>query len=45
MEAIAAAITSHWNAAKVYRERVFWPAAESWLLSAYHFTSGGKLIK
>jgi hypothetical protein len=45
LENIAAAIASHWNAAKAYRERLFWPSAESWLRPAYHFTRGGKLIK
>jgi hypothetical protein len=57
LETIAAALTSHWNAAaKAYREKLFWPEASSWLgafLSrdgrdewpAYHFTKGGRLIK
>jgi hypothetical protein len=45
LESVAAAIAAHWNAAKAYREHLFWPAAESWLRSAYHFTNGGKLIK
>jgi hypothetical protein len=45
LESIAAAIASHWNAAKAYHERLFWPEAASWLESAYHFTRGGKLIK
>ena len=45
LETIAAAIASHWNATKTYRERLFWQGPESWLRSAYHFTNGGKLIK
>lgn len=49
IESIAAVITSHWNAAKAYRERSFWPEAQSWFRTldprSYHFTSGGKLIK
>ena len=45
LESIAAAIASHWNAAKAYRERLFWPDPASWLESAYHFTRGGKLIR
>jgi hypothetical protein len=28
---VAEAVAAHWNAAKAYRERVFWPTAESWL--------------
>ncbi len=31
LETIAASIASHWNAAKAYRERLFWQGAESWL--------------
>ena len=32
LEAIAAVIASHWNAAaKAYREKLFWPEAASWL--------------
>jgi hypothetical protein len=45
LESIAAVIASHWNAAKAYREQLFWPDAASWLQSAYHFTRGGKLIR
>jgi hypothetical protein len=51
LEAIAAVVAEHWNAAKAsYRERLFWPTAtnwlrEAWLRDAYHFTNGGKLIK
>jgi hypothetical protein len=47
LEAIAEVIAAHWHAAKACPERRFWPSAESWLRSAYHyhFTSGGKLIK
>ena len=45
LESIAEVLTSHWNAAKAYQEHLFWPSAESWVHSAYHFTSGGKLIK
>jgi hypothetical protein len=48
LEAIAAVITSHWNAAaKAYREKLFWPDAASWLGEAptYHFAKGGKLIR
>ena len=48
VETIAEVVAAHWNAAKAsYRERLFWPAATSWLreTTAYHFTSGGKLIR
>ncbi len=45
LDSIAAAIASHWNAAKAYHERLFWPDAASWLESAYHFTRGGRLIR
>jgi hypothetical protein len=46
LETVAAAITSHWNAAaKAYRERLFWPDPASWLNPVYHLTRGGKLIK
>jgi hypothetical protein len=45
LDSIAAAIASHWNAAKAYRERLFWPDAASWLEPVYHFTRGGKLIR
>jgi len=45
LEAIAAVIASHWNAAKAFREQSFWPDTASWLSPAYHFTKGGKLIK
>lgn len=31
LEAIAAAIAAHWNAAKAFREQSFWPDAASWL--------------
>ncbi len=45
LEAIAAAIAAHWNAAKAFREQTFWPDAASWLDPVYHFAKGGKLIK
>lgn len=45
LEAIAAAIAAHWNAAKAFREQTFWPDTESWLKPIYHFAKGGKLIK
>jgi hypothetical protein len=48
LEAIAAVIASHWNAAKAFREQTFWPDAASWLDSTwgpYHIARGGKLIK
>jgi hypothetical protein len=45
LEAIAAVVAAHWNDAKAYRERLFWPTAESWLRPAYHFTRGGRLIR
>ena len=50
LDAIAEIVAAHWNAAKAsYRERLFWPAATSWLrdrtTSPYHFANGGKLIK
>jgi poly(3-hydroxyalkanoate) synthetase len=50
LEAIAKVIASHWTAAKTDQERSFWPTATNWLreqasATAYHFTSGGKLIK
>ncbi len=49
LESIAEVAASHWNAAKAsYREQLFWPTATSWLrerVNAYHFTSGGKLIR
>ncbi len=41
LESIAAVIASHWNAAKVYRQRSFWPHAESWLRSLALTTSPG----
>jgi len=31
LEAIAAVIAAHWNAAKTFREQTFWPDTESWL--------------
>jgi hypothetical protein len=31
LETIAAVIAAHWNAAKAYREKLFWPEATSWL--------------
>jgi len=52
LEAIAAVVAEHWNAARAsYRERSFWPTATNWLretydfTDTYHFTNGGKLIK
>jgi len=50
IETIAEVVAAHWNAAKAYHERLFWPTATSWLRgdetdNTYHFTSGGKLIK
>jgi poly(3-hydroxyalkanoate) synthetase len=50
LETIARVVAEHWNAAKSYHERSFWPTARSWLreqatATAYHLTSGGKLIK
>ena len=45
VEAIAAAIAAHWNAAKAFREQTFWPDAASWLDRTYHFAKGGRLIK
>jgi hypothetical protein len=49
LENIAAAIASHWNATKACSGRSFWPEAQSWFRSldprAYHFASGGKLIR
>ncbi len=56
LETIAAVIAAHWNAAKAYREKLFWPEASSWLDAclgndrgsespAHHFARGGKLIK
>ncbi len=30
LDHIAAVVAAHWEAAKAYRERVFWPAATSW---------------
>ena len=45
LESVAEVIASHWNAAKAYRERLFWPDAASWLQAAYHLTRGGRLIK
>ena len=45
LEAIAAVIAAHWNAAKTFREQTFWPDAESWLSPVYHFAKGGKLIR
>lgn len=31
LEAIAAVIAAHWNAAKAFREQSFWPDTGSWL--------------
>ena len=51
LETLAAVVASHWNAAKTYGERTFWPTATNWLRQAtrldstYHFTSGGRLIR
>jgi hypothetical protein len=45
VETIAEVIASHWNAAKAYRQKSFWPDAGSWLRAGYHFTKGGKLIR
>lgn len=52
LETIAEIVAAHWNAAKAcYRESSFWPRATSWTdwlheqANAYHFASGGKLIK
>lgn len=45
LEAIAAVIAAHWNAAKAFHEQSFWPDTGSWLKPVYHFAKGGKLIK
>ena len=46
LDAIAAIVAEHWNAAKAsYGERLFWPDATNWLRDVYHFTNGGRLIK
>jgi len=36
LETIAAVIAAHWNAGKAYRERSFWPSAESWFRLPFH---------
>jgi hypothetical protein len=35
LEAIAAVIAAHWNAAKAFREQSFWPDPASWLESTW----------
>ena len=52
LETIAEVVAARWNAAKTSdRESSFWPSASSWTrwlceqANAYHFASGGKLIR
>ena len=54
LEAMAVALCEHWRAANLPPERLFWPTPVSWLkipalrpsrAPAYHFTTGGRLIR
>ena len=31
LESVSDVLTSHWNAAKAQKERLFWPSATNWL--------------
>lgn len=47
IEGMRAALGAHWaEATHTVHGSPFWPAPRSWLQrQAYHFTSGGKLIR
>ena len=46
LETLAEVVASHWNAARTYGERTFWPTATNWLRQATRaYLNNGHLLR